>query len=80
MSRRSKLLNIGECFQDVNKLADTVHKDVIIDMALLAYALETNQVHVLERVMNLDELRYDISHTEKNFQMKNEREKIKEDM
>lgn len=78
MSRREKLISIGQCFQDEAKLKETANKDVMVDLALLAYAMKTDNLHKLSKVLDVGELSYDINHTEKHFRLITEREKFKE--
>ena len=66
MSRRETLLKIGGYFNNPDLLKEAVGKDVLTDMAIIFYAMETNKVHMLSGLLDIDELAYDIAHTEKH--------------
>lgn len=79
MSRREDLLNIGKCFEDLAQLKVMAGKDVVTDMAILCYALQTNKVHLLNGILDVDELCYDIEHTRQHFEiLKNRSDKRSE--
>lgn len=76
MNRREDLLYIGSLLKDKEELKKVVNKSTEMDMAIVLYAKIIDKLDVLEGLLDVNELLYDIRHTDNHFNIKEKRNKF----
>lgn len=76
MNRREDLLYIGSLLNNKEELKKVINKSTEMDMAIILYAKTIDKLDVLESLLDVNELLYDIRHTDNHFKLKEKRNKF----